>query len=213
MRKGCFISFIVIVLIAGIIDGIQTCVRNDEYKDVEKKVAEYVEINDFTTANKIMMDEGVNLKSVNIAEVEYLVRQTDFVLARNVASDKLDNEGYYVNAIIENLMEIYKKGGENAVISGLSMVKYPAYGSENPKWWGNVCREYYSWGYPDMNKLYAKHNDAIDKFLIQLKYNEEKVSSKFISTILEFLLPLYTSEGKRDNTMVETIVKKNKKKQ
>lgn len=210
MKKGCFISFVIFILIVGIIDSMHTCVKNEEYEDVEKKVAVFVEKNDFVTANKIMLDEGVNLEAVNIAEVEYHVQQADFILARNVAVDKLNNEGYYVNAIIDNLMRIYKVGGEKAVIMGLSMVKYPNYECENPRCWGNVCRESYDWGYVDLNNLYIRHNEAIDKFIIQLKYNEEKVSSKFIDTVLDFLLPLYTPEGKRDNSMVEAIVKKNK---
>ena len=121
-KIGCLIAFFIFLVVAIIYDCVDGNRRNEErekYDSLEKRLMEYVNENDFETAYKIMDEEGMNIDYVPIAEIDYMIKNKDFIFALNISKDRLKDEGYYANSVLENLIYIYSNGGEEDVIKAI----------------------------------------------------------------------------------------------
>lgn len=109
-KIGCLIAFFIFLVVAIIYDCIDSNRRNEDrekYDSLEKRLMEYVNENDFETAYKIMDEESMNIDYVPIAEIDYMIKNKDFIFALNISKDRLKDEGYYANSVLENLIYIY----------------------------------------------------------------------------------------------------------
>ena len=121
-KIGCLIAFFIFLVVAVIYDCIDSNRRNEDrekYDSLEKRLMEYVNENDFETAYKIMDEESMNIDYVPIAEIDYMIKNKDFIFALNISKDRLKDEGYYANSVLENLIYIYSNGGEEDVIKAM----------------------------------------------------------------------------------------------
>ena len=199
-KIGYLIAFFIFLVVAIIYDCVDSNRRNEDrekYDSLEKRLMEYVNENDFKTAYKIMEEEGMNIDYVPIAEIEYMIKNKDFIFALNISKDRLKDEGYYANSVLENLINIYHNGGEEDVIKAMSLINYPLINNTSPRYWAGIG---YSsimrhWSADEINEIHSKNNNAIKKFLMQLEYEEIKLSKAFKKVLISLLLPSTSYEG------------------
>ena len=199
-KIGCLIAFFIFLVIAIIYDCVDSNRRKEErekYDSLEKRLMEYVNENDFETAYKIMNEEGMNIDYVPIAEIDYMIKNKDFIFALNISKDRLKDEGYYANSVLENLIYIYSNGGEEDIIKAMSLINYPLINNASPRYWAgtgysSIMRH---WATDEINEIHSKNNNAIKKLLIHLDYQGAELSPKFKKTLVALLLPSTSYDG------------------
>lgn len=199
-KTGCLITFCIFLVVALVYDCIDTGRRQEEkkeYEELKKRLMEYVDVNDFSTAYKIMDEEGIDVDYVAIAEIEYMIKNRDFMFALNVSKDRLNDEGYYANSVLENLIHVYNNGGEDDVVKAMSLINYPLINNTTPRYWAGTGYSSYMghWFTDEINEIHSKNNNSIKKLLIHLDYQGAELSPKFRKTLVALLLPSVSYSG------------------
>lgn len=188
MNKWTIIGGILLISLA--CGGIRQCM---DYQDEKKRkeIQAYMDEGDYEKAEELMKESGVKMPLFHQAHMEALIAEGELRLAKNTATDNLD-EGYYAEVVLDHLYDIYEQGGEEQVITALSSFTYPVE-MEEGKWKGH---HKYLWTSNDLNNLYSRHNTAIEQFLARMEAKGKPLSQKFKRLIALQLQPLYEEVDK-----------------